>query len=409
MTQMADFSTVVELYRLSSRPSFDGRCFSAIIPLDDNIINLIRSITNARGAFGRFEDIEINGETIDEDDLATHSCSSGDKISFDFKTPKNGAERFYTTTEDFLSTNSLKKGIIPDDYYIVEYDFHSKENAKPPLIIKLEKLCSIISSLADIAHFHDTKSELTNYRLVFVKNSDATSSSIVLETCVLLSMLGVENLDNSVIVSLIDKSSSNIPHKAEKTGIFRNTLVEFVNENKYNFEQLILNWNGFLKLFESNLSTYMSGFSFHKARKEVATAEAEFAEKISKLVTDLTSKVLAIPITLLASISILKLTSKYEISLVLLGIIITSWILHLVLINQEKQLQHIWHAKEVAFKPFLSDKKTYPQELNNEINEALKELSFSQAKCQSTIRIFMYLAWLPSSIAAGISLSIFFI
>lgn len=399
---MANFSTVVELYRLSSKPSFDGRSFSATVELNTNILNLVNSLVAARNAYGCFEDIEINGNLVDEDELNTITIAAGNILSYTFIPPKNGAERFYDTVVDFLSINSLKKGLIPENYYIIDEDFYSQDTTKPFKIHRIEKLCSIISSLAEIAHFHDTKSESSNYRLVFVKNSDAKSTSIVLETCVTSAMLNSEDLDDAIIKSLLDKKSEGIPHHAEKTGIFRNTLVEFIVDNKYDFDNFICNWSDFLKLFENNLSTYMSGFSFHKARKEVATAEAEFAEKISKLVTDLTSKILSIPVSLLASIGIFKLASKYEISLVLLGVLLTSLLLFMVLLNQEKQLKHICHAKDIAFKPFISNLSSYPEELNKDINVALKELDISQVKCHNTIRLFMYLAWLPSSVAAGI-------
>lgn len=133
--------------------------------------------------------------------------------------------------------------------------------------------------------------------------------------------------------------------------------MEFILDNKYDFENLICHWDKFVKLFENNLSTYMSGFSFHKARKEIAKSEAEFAEKISKLITDLTTKVLSIPVSLLASFGIIKLTSRSEMLLVLLGVLLSSLILHMVLLNQDKQLKHICHAKDIAFMPFLKTMK----------------------------------------------------
>ncbi|HEC2588342.1 hypothetical protein MX020_24175 [Klebsiella pneumoniae] len=153
----------------------------------------------------------------------------------------------------------------------------------------------------------------------------------------------------------------------------------------------------------------MSGFSFHKARKDVATAEAEFAEKISKIITELTGKILSIPVSLLASVGIIKLNSISEMSLVLAGVVLTSFLLHMVLVNQEKQLNIVTHAKDLAFKSFIKNSTSYPKELNDDIQVAIKELIKNQAKCQMTIRLFMCLTWLPSSIASAIFLSRFFI
>lgn len=107
---MANFSTVVELYRLSSKPSFDGRSFSATVELNTNILNLVNSLVATRNAYGCFEDIEINGNLVDEDELNTITIAAGNILSYTFIPPKNGAERFYDTVVDFLSINSLKKG-----------------------------------------------------------------------------------------------------------------------------------------------------------------------------------------------------------------------------------------------------------------------------------------------------------
>ncbi|EII2810165.1 hypothetical protein LG734_005229 [Salmonella enterica subsp. enterica serovar Java] len=404
---MANFSTVVELYRASSRPRFDGRSFSTTVVLDDTLSFIIKSLLNGNKGNGCFEDIEIDGEMFDEDDIENiqSNIRIGKKFTYTFITPKNGAERFYRSLEDFLSINTLKKGILPNNYYIAYNDFYSLDDDRPSIIDKIEKICSIITLLSEIAHYHDTKSESSNYRLVFVKNSDSKSTSVALETCITEKMLQIDDINDDVLKTLLSPEDSASPHHLEKIGIFRNTIVEYTIEKNLNFEMLICNWPLFLKLYNNNLSTYMSGFSFHKARKDIATAEAEFAEKISKIITELTGKILSIPVSLLASIGIFKLNSTPEMSLVLSGVVLTSFLLHMVLVNQEKQLNIVTHAKDLAFKSFIKNSTSYPKELNDDIQIAIKELT----KNQKTIRLFMYLTWLPSSIAFAIFLSRFFI
>ncbi|MBX4373524.1 hypothetical protein K4G95_25065, partial [Mycobacterium tuberculosis] len=77
---------------------------------------------------------------------------------------------------------------------------------------------------------------------------------------------------------------------------------------------------------------------------------------------------------------------------------------HMVLVNQEKQLNIVTHAKDLAFKSFIKNSTSYPKELNDDIQVAIKELIKNQAKCQMTIRWFMCLTWLPSSIVSAIFL-----
>ncbi|HGT5966003.1 TPA: hypothetical protein ACM39P_005311, partial [Escherichia coli] len=191
---MANLSTVVDFYRASSKPQFDGRSFSATVEINNNNQRLVNLLVNSHKAYGYFEDVDINNEFIDEDDLKSHPIKIGDKFSYTYISPKNGAERFYNSIQEFLCINSLKKGVIPKEYYIIDEDFHPSDSSKPDEIIKIEKICAIISSLAEIAHFHDTKSESSNYRLVFVKDSDAKSTSIILETCITPKMLNINDI-----------------------------------------------------------------------------------------------------------------------------------------------------------------------------------------------------------------------
>ncbi|ECW2126819.1 hypothetical protein F3V99_27930, partial [Salmonella enterica] len=107
---MNDFSTVIDLYRASSKPLFDGRSFSATVPLDVNIKHLIQSLSLSNQACGYVQEVEIDGESIEDDELKKILNYVGNSISYTVITPKNGAERFYKTLDDFLSANTLKKG-----------------------------------------------------------------------------------------------------------------------------------------------------------------------------------------------------------------------------------------------------------------------------------------------------------
>ncbi|MCT7041785.1 hypothetical protein M1717_26490, partial [Salmonella enterica subsp. enterica serovar Pomona] len=76
--------------------------------------------------------------------------------------------------------------------------------------------------------------------------------------------------------------------------------------------------------YDNNLSVYLSGFNFHKARKDVAAAELDFSEKTAKTISDLTAKILTIPLSLLAAIGIWKLSALTEQLVVASGVAFTS-------------------------------------------------------------------------------------
>lgn len=397
---MAEFSTVVELYRYCGYPEYDGRSFSATVELNEKIQQLIASISSVE-SLGRFEDVEIDEEPIIPEAI---SAASGKSVNFIFITARNNAERFYTTLTNFISTNSLKRGIPPQNYYICEMDYFSSDPVKAPPILIIEKLCSIIVSLSDLAHFHDTKTSSDNYRLVFVKNSDSKSSSVVLETSFSEELI-TKDINNSVLLELTNPSNHLTPHYSEKIGTFRNTLVEYSLEHDYGFVEIVRNWDEFISLYNNNLSTYMSGFSFHKARKEVANAETDSAEKTSKVISEISSKILAIPVSLVASLGLLKVSSKSEMLIIFSGIILTSLFSHFTLSNQRNQLERIDHAKNIVFKPLANSEKKYPTELKCDIDSALAELDKNYVKCQKTITKLMFISWFPTSVAAGIFIS----
>ncbi len=399
---MSKFATVVELYRMLGKPEYDGRAFVSTVDLSKEIISLISQINDKSFPLGRFEDIVIDGNPIDEDSLST---ITGQSISFTYITPKQGTMRFYENITDFIGANSLKKGDMPTDYYIIDIDFSPYDNIENGSISSINNVCFMIKSLAELAHFHDIKGQSDNYKLVFVKNSDSKSTSIVLETSFTSEVLSLPCLDISVLSELLLTESKTFPYYSEKIGTFRNTLVEFISDNNYTFLDLVKKWSDFVDLFNNNLSTYMSGFSFHKSRKEIAEAESEFAEKISKIINELTGKILSIPIAIVASLGILKSNSHDEILLFLVGIAFTSLFTFLILKNQRQQLSRVVHAKDIVFNPFLSGNNSYPKELSDDISIAIYELEKNQVSCERTIYFFMFTSWIPTAIAVGIYIS----
>ncbi|HEI6849661.1 TPA: hypothetical protein SJ558_000594 [Yersinia enterocolitica] len=257
----------------------------------------------------------------------------------------------------------------------------------------------MIKSLSGIAHYHDTKSELDNYRLVFVKNSDSKSTSIVLETSFDDKMILNNLIDDTILKEFTTNDHSHIPHYGEKLGTFRNTLVEFITDNGFTFSELIEQWSLFLKLFENNLSTYMSGFSFHKARNEVAKAESEMADKLSKIISDISLKILSIPISFIAALGMLKMNGILELVISFVGLLITSTLVILMVMNQEKQFIRICHSKELMFKPIQSKANTYPEDLAQEISSVVQAFDENQKLTQFTLLAFKVLSGLPTFIA----------
>lgn len=392
---MVTLETVVELYRISGKPSYDGMGFSATVPFTKSVNDLIIEIANECNHYGRFEYIEIDDI---EWSAGTTYPNSGEEINFSFTTNNSSAEKFYISKKEFLSANILKKGIMPLSFYIVQDDYISTSDNAPEYIIKANEFCAFIRCLSKLAHYHDTRSELTNYKLVFVKNSDSKSSSISLETNFTENLIN-SNFNLGTIDYLSDGKNKFAPHFNEKLGIFRNSLVDFSTENKTDFDSLANNWNEFQDYYDKNLAVYLSGFSFHKARKDVASAETEFAEKTSKIISELTVKLLSIPLSFIAALGIAKLDKGLDIVIAFIGVLITSIILLMVIKNQENQFNRIKHAKNLVFEPFQKDRETYPATLQITIDEVLGELDKNELTASKTLDAFKWLSLMPVMMA----------
>lgn len=399
-----DLYSVVDLYRKSGRPDFNDREFSATLPYTSEILELICSLRDGGAAWGSFEDIEVDEESINDQQKLP---LSGKEINFSFVLAMNKAERFYKNIKELLNIFSLKKGELPSKYYLVEDDYYSTESIEPKEITNIKSICEIITSLASLAHYHDIRNDSQSYRLVFIKNSDGASTATVIEPEINYDMLTTSSIQTDVIKNLCDKASLSKPHQSEKIGIFRNSLVEYIGDNNRRFPELLSTWDSLQTLYQNNLDVYLSGFSFHKARKDVANAETEIAEKISKITTELTGKIFSIPISLIATFGILKLNDLEGIILLMISIIFTSLVVFLVVRNQEKQFFRLCHAKSLLFKPFESQMDIYPSDLKLEINNANTALNENLESSRKILTFFKFIAWLPSAVAFAILINMY--
>ena len=403
---MSDLKKVVDLYRLCNCPQYNGEGFSASVIYDEDIRKLIKSILNTNFKAGRFTEIEIDGIDIYDVNELPDSAS---QINFTFNVAQNSANRFYQSKSDFITTNTLKKGKLPEQFFIVDDNYYSNDNAKPNYILKIEKICHLINNLSKLAHFHDIKNDARGnfYRLVFVLNSESKSSTVVIETNLTEEMLNSDDIDISLITTLVELDDANDAHYVEKINTFRNTVIEYVNATDDSFLNLVNNWNLLNQLYSNNLAVYMSGFSFHKAKKEVSEAEIDFAEKISKVISEIINKSLSIPVSLIAAIAIFKVSNRFEIAVVILGVFLTSLITTLMIISQKKQLNRIIHAKDILFSSFAHRLVDEQSEIKIKLDEAMKALRNNEIFCKRTLITMLCLAWVPTLVGTLIIIAKF--
>lgn len=406
---MSDLFKIVQLFRASTNVEFDGACITGTVVYSKTVENILKNILKGHFSAGRLRELEIDQVNIDyeEDFPATWKT-----CSYNFIVNQSDSSKFYSNSSDFVHASCLSKGCFPEDYFIVDDNFYSQEENKPSFILTLEKILSLICSLAKIAHYHDIKHEGGHsfYRLVFIMDSESKSTSAVLETSLENDILNVKSINSQLINGLVSINPLADAHYEEKINTFRNTLIEYITSTKPTFTQLVKDLESINKLYANNLAVYMSAFSFHKARKEIADAEIDFAEKISKTLLDLSNKVLAIPISLVGSVALFKLIETGEILVALIGIILTSMIMHLIIISQQKQFDRVIHARDVVFSSLLKKIESEDKELLKtsdlevRIEEAKSHLKDNESFCRDVLFFLLSASWVPTCIGTLIVL-----
>ncbi|WP_338617002.1 hypothetical protein QJR39_09255 [Yersinia enterocolitica] len=123
------------------------------------------------------------------------------------------------------------------------------------------------------------------------------------------------------------------------------------------------------------------------------------ADKLSKIISDISLKILSIPISFIAALGMLKMNGILELVISFVGLLITSTLVILMVMNQEKQFIRICHSKELMFKPIQSKANTYPEDLAQEISSVVQAFDENQKLTQFTLLAFKVLSGLPTFIA----------
>lgn len=93
---MNQLKIVVDLFRKSKTPHFDGVKFSASIDYTTDIKMLLTTMLDDNFNEGSFDEIEIDGcEIYDGNDLP----NSGITLTYSFKVARRSADRFYASKE----------------------------------------------------------------------------------------------------------------------------------------------------------------------------------------------------------------------------------------------------------------------------------------------------------------------
>lgn len=387
--------SVVDLFRAAGRPIITAGAFSASMAFTPDTIKLI---SNAREAsINVFDELLIDErEVFDNDPLPI----TGNKIDFVIRPPQDSANSFHASLKEFLkSSPQISRGEIPTDFYLINEDYFSGDDICSPKISVLSAICDLIKKLSQLANYHDSKATSDHYKLVFVQPGELRQiSPVVLETQIIEKMLENEIPDLEILDELCTDSAKSDAHYNEKIGIFWTSLTEFVEkkcQHKNSFFNLVKYWKEFIVSYRNNLGTYLSGFSFHKAKREIAEAEFGIAEQLSKITSDIAGSLFSIPISIAGTIVIFKTENTTEICFILFGLLLIIPIIFGIIFNKKNQLKRIEHAKGIIFDSIEGKKQSYPENLKNAIDSMIVNINSSIVQLKRWLNVYLAISFAP--------------
>ncbi|WP_129591300.1 hypothetical protein [Salinicola tamaricis] len=390
----------VDIYRQLNSPAINGGEFSGYLALD-TCRNLLVALQPVNGF--RVNHIEVDGQDFSSDSLG--ELPEQGQVYLEVVCGKSSACRFYTDAAEFLSNSSdLASGNPPTDYYLVKENCYSGDNPKEDIVVQVGKISELIRSLRKLAYYHDTKEVRQSPRLVFITGvSGSTSGVAVLDINISSDVLdAVKAQDFSYLNALASEEINTDPHLMERICVFGNTLAEFISstspENAFMF--FIKEHDKFLSLYKDNVAAFLSGHSFHAKRQEVAEAKLKLAADLSKVMSDITNKLLGIPVSLGAIIAMVKVDSLYSSFLITVGVLVSSWILYQIILNQLRYFKSIVQSREFVFGGYAESKSSLPDDLGVFIDEAEAQMKISEAKVAELLWNLEWMVWVPSVLAS---------
>lgn len=395
------FRYLVDLYRKSHTKAIAGNLMSGVItctPDSFNIIEECRAAAKERNG-GYFNEIFAGHEELTEQDEIPAGC---DSIRYEWRLSSSGEYGFYNDVNQLIEKHSgtLSKGNTASNYFIISEDYCSSDEKEPPeSIVKLNSVCEAISLLSQLAQYHDEKTQSPFYRLIFAQTSDDEKvHTVLLETKIDKQCVYTPKIDLDILRGIASSEGRFDTHFHEKRGIFRSSLYSFVEKSPNHgqrFHHLLANWDDFLNLYTTNLDAYLSKFSFNKFSREIAEEEFKIAEQYSKVMGDITGKLLSLPVSLAAIIGIHTTDDILLSSVYVLGALIVAVVMAGSVCNQQRQLHCINNSKSLVFGALRDRLDTYPNAIKDALIGVITSLSKNERFLSGTLSFFRVVAWIP--------------
>ena len=385
------FELVVDLYRKIGRPAISGEgAFSYSGTANSDLQELVERISTLDSRYG---DLYLR--------------KSDNTIKLELSPNSSGEFSFFETFEDLVrKTPSLGAGQLLNSFYIINDDWTPSDNTKHPSHEQLNRLCRLTKNLSKVAASQHEESSFFNLVFTVPGSISSAGKTVVLQTKINPGILKCNLSKASLIASLASRDLEGRIHLEERKAIFSGAVCEILDsgpeEPSEKFMFLLERWGELMDIYWKNFQIYIHAFSFEKVRKEFAQAELDYGTKLSSAFSDIGGKLLALPISFVAFVTLSKATDNIEIFSTLAGLFITTLILIAVLINQLLNIQRLNSSLSISFENISKKIETYPKNLQKLIRKAKTNVNHQKTVVKCTMGLFMFLATIPAIVGCVI-------
>lgn len=380
------FELVVELYRRIGKPPLkDGGSFSFSGPCDEALKSLCEQLQKLPNNFGEM----------------AYYRSQPSEIKFEYKVVTSGENSFF---ESFLSliqkTSSLGSGNHLNSFYVISDDWASFDGNTNPSNDKIIKVCNLIKDLSKVAASEHPQNNF--YNLVFSTPTahNKPPKTIVVQTKLSEKIIDLDLNKTSLIRSLAKEEHKGRIHLEERRAILNGAICECLESlpegQSDKFMHILNSWDSIIENYWRNFQIYIHSFSFEKTRKEFAQAELDYGTKLSAAFSDIAGKLLALPVSLVALLTLDKAASGLEETVTLIGLVITSLILFGILINQFLNVERLNSSLDASFDNLSKTLSTYPKNLQTLIIKSKTNIETQKKVVARTLISFSLLSFTPS-------------
>lgn len=386
---MASFRDVVALYRTAGKPQIVGGRFSYAGANTSAIAYAISQVKDLPNGLGRFEE----EPTVEDGELY-----------FSWHLAEHESAHFYNSIDDLIrDSGALSNGTQPTNFYLVDDDFMDGESPSPPVVDVAFRICEMVRLLGKLAFSHRPDHGRAQLFFILPAGEGKPPRTIELRTQITPEMLSLPEANIQPLRDLLAEKSESSIHVQEHRQLFRLSVADLLSEDPKqpsSLRFLYEAWPRVLELYAVNADCYVHKFSFEKLRQDIASTSLDFATKLSKVLSDSATKMLALPLSVAAIVAVQSSESQLAATLSVIGSTLLSLLLAGLIHNQLLELKRIRQSFQVVAGPL--GREANDESLKTAIAEAKTHFAAQSSFLWRLLWTARVLAWTPTLGALGL-------